>query len=91
LEEKKMRIIKLNSKYSVGVEAFSNSVGFKHRATLFENGRKVTSVSAQYYNRTWESYAFETVIHNLLYKQFYKSNPALYKTLVAVADKGRGY
>jgi hypothetical protein len=42
--------------------------GFRHDAELHENGRFVMKAKACYYNRTWESFEYESVISDLLRK-----------------------
>jgi hypothetical protein len=44
----------------------STSYGFRHIADLYRNGSLVDSAKATYYNRTWESYEFESVINRLV-------------------------
>lgn len=36
--------------------------GFKHECRLFVNDRFETSATCQYYNRTWESYDYQSVM-----------------------------
>lgn len=39
-----------------------NRSGFVHETELFKNDRLIGSNKVQYYNRTWECYAFQTVM-----------------------------
>ena len=48
--------------YKVVCSYKSNRTGFKHTANLFISCYKLAETSCQYYNRTWESYTFQTVI-----------------------------
>ena len=64
-----MRIFKINKKLSIVCEAESTRYGFRHLATLMSNGSD-TYIKAKccYYNRTWERFAFQTVVLKLLNK-----------------------
>ena len=44
----------------------SNRSGFVHETTMFINNIKVASAKCQYYNRTWECYAYQTVMRKCL-------------------------
>lgn len=52
-----------------GVEAVCESestrYGFRHLATLLVNGYERETAKACYYNRTWESYEFQSVLRQL--------------------------
>ena len=39
--------------------------GFKHTSHLFINNHEVGKVKENYYNRTWESYTYESVMIRL--------------------------
>lgn len=39
-----------------------NRSGFVHETTLFRNGRMAGANRIQYYNRTWESYEYQSVM-----------------------------
>ena len=42
--------------------------GFKHTATLTIGGYEVDRAKCLYVNRTWESYAYQSVLHKVLEK-----------------------
>ena len=42
--------------------------GFRHVATLYDKGREVATAKCCYYNRTWESFEYQSVLRNLLNK-----------------------
>lgn len=46
---------------------YDNRVGFVHECTLIFDGSEYYAKS-QYYNRTWESYEFESVIYKAIQK-----------------------
>lgn len=45
-----------------------NRSGFVHETTLFIDGRRVAEAKCQYYNRTWESYTYQTVMKKAAYQ-----------------------
>lgn len=49
-------------KITVHCKSESTRYGFRHIADLFINGCFANSKKACYYNRTWESYEFESVL-----------------------------
>lgn len=40
----------------------STRSGFAHDCTLFEDGSEIATYTCNYYNRTWECYAYQTVM-----------------------------
>ena len=44
-----------------------NRSGFVHETELFIDGRKTAAARCQYYNRTWESYEYQSVMRNAAY------------------------
>lgn len=48
--------------YKIVCSYKSNRTGFKHIANLFISCYELAETSIQYYNRTWESYTYQTVI-----------------------------
>jgi hypothetical protein len=40
--------------------------GFRHLAVLFRDGTQIAQAKACYYNRTWESYRYESVLLKLI-------------------------
>ena len=46
--------------YSFHNESVGNRSGFYHKTEVFVNGCHLTTNKVQYYNRTWESYRFQT-------------------------------
>ena len=44
-----------------------NRSGFKHITQVYIDGQHEITHSAQYYNRTWESYAYQSVMKSALY------------------------
>ena len=62
--------------------------GFRHLAELTHNGRGVAKDKACYYNRTWESYTFATVIHGVIDKYFDEVTAKAYKEIVDKKARG---
>ncbi|MCK5294183.1 MAG: hypothetical protein KAJ49_05980 [Arcobacteraceae bacterium] len=62
------RIFKINNRIQIVAKWENTSRGFRHRATLFINGREIENTTVHYLNRTWESYEFETVVKKLISK-----------------------
>lgn len=48
--------------YKIVCSYKSNRTGFKHTANLFISSYQLAETSIQYYNRTWESYTYQSVI-----------------------------
>jgi hypothetical protein len=65
-----MRIFNLDEKYSVVCQSESTRSGFRHLATLTRGGYEIAKAKVLYYNRTWESYEFETVLLKIIDANF---------------------
>lgn len=65
-----MELKKLSKDYTVGLSSESTRNGFRHVAILFKNGRQIAKATANYLNRTWESYTYQSVLHKLIRKEF---------------------
>jgi len=63
-----MKTFKVNERITVECESKSNKRGFIHIAKLKINGITVQTSSIQWYNRTWESYDYESVLKQLVEK-----------------------
>lgn len=53
--------------FSAYCAVYDNRSGFVHECDIFYNGGQVYA-KCQYYNRTWESYEFESVINKAIEK-----------------------
>lgn len=53
--------------FSIYAEGWSNSRAWGHRAVLRVNDFSTRESKIRYYNRTWESYQYESVIHSVIY------------------------
>ena len=63
-----MKTFKINNQLEVVAESQNTRYGFRHIATLLKDNQEIDKAKACYYNRTWESYDFESVLKNLLEK-----------------------
>jgi hypothetical protein len=63
-----MRLFKITPKIEVACESERTRYGFRHLATLLIDGNEQEKAKACYYNRTWESYEFQSVLLSLINK-----------------------
>lgn len=57
-----MTIFNYNDDLAVVCETKNTRTGFKHVATILYKGRVVDVEKCIYYNRTWESFEYESVL-----------------------------
>jgi hypothetical protein len=65
-----MKIFELGNKYQAVCVSEGTRYGFRHVATLLHNGREIAKTKCCYYNRTWESFEFESVLRKLIEGNF---------------------
>lgn len=66
------KIFRVNDKVEILCEWVNTRYGFRHDAYLLVNGTQYgNKAKCCYYNRTWESFEFETVVKVLLEKTDY--------------------
>lgn len=68
-----MKTFKIDEKYEIVCKSENTRYGFRHLASLYRTGSSGTTVLIEkakecYYNRTWESFEYETVMYRLLKK-----------------------
>jgi hypothetical protein len=63
-----MKTFQINERVSIECEWKKTRIAFKHVATLYVDGHEKETVKVCYQNRTWESYVYQTVMENLIYK-----------------------
>jgi hypothetical protein len=63
-----MKTFKVNEFTEIRCNSVNTRHGFRHDAKLYVNNELHTKAKACYYNRTWESFEYESVIINLLNK-----------------------
>lgn len=76
----------INDNYRIVCYWINTSYGFKHEAVLISNYREVCKAKVCYYNRTWESFEYETVIDELLKKSELFSKDEI-KSLLSMYQK----
>lgn len=62
------KIFKINGELTAICETQDTNYGFRHLATLHKNGYEIAKAKCCYYNRTWESYKYQSVLKGLLDK-----------------------
>jgi hypothetical protein len=65
-----MNSFTLSKEYTISARSEKTRYGFRHIAVLYRNGCDVARSKCCYYNRTWESYTFQSVIHQLINAHF---------------------
>lgn len=63
-----MKVFKVNKEIEIICDWKKTRYGFKHEARLMVNGWERERAKVCYYNRTWESFEYESVIQDLLSK-----------------------
>lgn len=76
---------KINNKLTLDCIAQDTSYGFRHLVDLLENGRVIGSGKACYYNRTWESYEYQSVIYRVIDASNIRNKQATKKKIDAIA------
>lgn len=56
-----------NNEYEFVNSSRGNRSGFVHETQLFKNGELIGEGKIQYYNRTWESYQYQSVMKRVVY------------------------
>ena len=56
-----------NAEFEFVVNSRSNRSGFVHECELFLDHKPIAQSKAQYYNRTWESYRYQSVMLSCVY------------------------
>lgn len=65
-----MEKFKISDRIEIVCESQKTRYGFRHLATLFIDGNEREKSKCCYYNRTWESYEFQSVLFNVVDKAF---------------------
>ena len=69
----------LSKNCNVSCRSEKTRYGFRHLAVLYKNGFSVARSKACYYNRTWESYTFQSVVHSVISSYFSPQLAGKYK------------
>lgn len=83
-----MENFKLNKQYTIYCRSENTRYGFRHLAELYQDGHKVSAAKCCYYNRTWESYEYQSVIHDLIQKYFSAQLAGKYMKKIDAIAKG---
>lgn len=71
-------------KFTFVNDAGTNRSGFYHTTTLLQNGWEIGRNRAQYYNRTWESYRYQScmkgTVNNVIKKELLEEFESYKKT-----------
>ncbi len=87
--------IKTIDNFQFIIEYGSTRTGFFHKATLFkkqehgESYREITTARASYINRTWEQYAFQSVMKQAVQNQIDDAKDELKNKVKRNLDIGR--
>lgn len=65
-----MKVFKVKDNIDIVCRSENTRYGFRHLATLLINGREIENAKCCYYNRTWESYEFQSVLYEVVNKAF---------------------
>ena len=65
-----MKIFTLSKNYSVVCNSEKTRYGFRHLSSLTKNGLEICKDKACYYNRTWESFEYQSVLRGVIAKHF---------------------
>ena len=71
-----------NNEYEFVNRSRGNRSGFVHETQLFKNGQPIGEYKQQYYNRTYESYTYQTVMKavvRILLDDEFETFKAMYK------------
>lgn len=77
--------INLPNGFRIECKSEKTRYGFRHLAFLKRGDAELAKHKACYYNRTWERYTFETVIHGVIRKAF---DGGIATQYCEIADKG---
>jgi len=61
-----MKIFNLSKVYNVVCDWQNTRYGFRHIAVLHKNGFEIGRAKCCYYNRTWESFEFASVLAKII-------------------------
>ena len=62
------RKFQIDEHLSVECQMQDTNYGFRHLATLLQDGKEISHSKACYYNRTWEAWTYQSVIKDAISK-----------------------
>lgn len=78
----------LSKDFTISCRSEKTRSGFRHLAVLYRNGFDVSRSKCCYLNRTWESYTYQSVIHQLIDAYFSPQLAGRYKKKVDLIARG---
>ena len=63
-----MKTFKLTEEIEAVCDSESTRYGFRHLVTILRNGEEIGNGKCCYYNRTWESYEFQSALYDAVRK-----------------------
>lgn len=72
--------------YTIVAETYTTSNAWGHKATLYHNNYAIATNKIRYYNRTWESYEYQSVIRGLISSEIEKH----YTKAITLYKQGTG-
>ena len=79
---------KIDENVTVECGSQRTSYGFRHLAVLRENGSRKAEAKACYYNRTWEAFEYQSVIHKIIRKCYQGERAKIYMEKADVLGRG---
>lgn len=83
-----MRTFKISNTLEAVCKSEKTRYGFRHLAELLCNGQEIASAKCCYYNRTWESYEFQSVLQDLAEKAKKGLTTREYNKFVKLIENG---
>lgn len=80
-----MKTFTINKHIKIEAEYYETRYSWGHKAYLFINGHEVVDDKITYYNRTWESYQFQSILKSIINKA--AKDKLISKRQAAVAKK----
>lgn len=77
-----MRIFNLNKEYNIVCNSESTRYGFRHVASLHKNGIEFAKSKICYYNRTWESFEYKSILIKIINDNFTSKELVKFKKVI---------
>jgi len=82
-----MEKFKISDRIEIICESQKTRYGFRHLATLFIDDNEREKSKCCYYNRTWESYEFQSVLFNVVDKAFKNKKETRLNAVISELNK----
>lgn len=76
-----LQTFELSRDYTIECQTQNTSYGFRHLAILRENGTLARTAKCCYYNRTWESFTYQSVGHKVINDYFTGEQAGIHKEI----------